>query len=45
MPIFTLHCLVACGALTQALLAEAFIRVRATDYRHRFLKRPGASSV
>ena len=28
------------GALTQALLAEVFIRVRATYYRHRFLKRP-----
>ena len=35
----------ACGALTQALLAEVFIRVRAAYYRHRFLKRPGASSV
>ena len=29
----------ACGALTQALLAEVFIRVRAAYYRHRFLKR------
>ena len=29
----------ACGALTQALLAALFIRVRAAYYRHRFLKR------
>ena len=29
----------ACGALTQALLAEVFIRVRAAYYRHRFSKR------
>src|SRR5215472_5193643 len=29
----------ACGALTQALLAALLIRVRATYYRHRFLKR------
>jgi VanZ family protein len=27
----------ACGALTQALLAAFFIRVRAAYYRHRFL--------
>ena len=29
----------ACGALTQALLAALLIRVRATYYRRRFLKR------
>src|SRR5262249_54087067 len=29
----------ACGALKQALLAALLIRVRATYYRHRFLKR------
>jgi len=29
----------ACGALTQTLLAALLIRVRATYYRHRFLKR------
>jgi VanZ family protein len=29
----------ACGALTQALLAALFIRIRAAYYRHRFLKR------
>jgi VanZ family protein len=30
----------ACGALTQAVLAELLIRVRAAYYRHKFLKRP-----
>ena len=30
----------ACGALTQAMLAEVFIRVRAAYYRHRFLSAP-----
>jgi len=30
----------ACGALTQACFAKLLIRVRATYYRHRFLKRP-----